>query len=52
MSFRQGQHVVARFPSSGDVDAIVLEVRGSELVVQEVGTERAETVPATNCRPR
>lgn len=49
MGFFQGQHVVAKFPDR-EVNAVVLEVRGSELVVQEEGTQRAETIPAAWCR--
>ncbi|WP_169786835.1 hypothetical protein [Nitriliruptor alkaliphilus] len=51
MSYIQGQHVIASFPS-GDVVATVLEIRGEELLVQEQGTERAELIPADRCRPR
>lgn len=42
----QGQHTTAWFPDSGRVEVIILEVRGDEALVQEVGTQRAEWVPA------
>lgn len=51
MGFTQGQHVRASFPG-GEVEAVVLEVLGDELIVQEDGTSRAERIPASKCRGR
>ena len=44
MSVYQGQHVTVEFPDD-TVEAVVLEVRGDEALVQEVGTGRAEWAP-------
>lgn len=44
MSIYQGAHVIAEFPDA-TVEAIVLEVRGSEALVQQKGTRRAEWIP-------
>ena len=49
MSSTQGQHVWAGFPG-GEVEAVVLEVRGDDLIVQEDGTSRAERIAASKCR--
>lgn len=51
MAFRQGQHVWAEFPG-GDVPAVVLQVDGDDLIVQEDGTQRVEHIPASRCRAR
>lgn len=51
VSFHQGQHIWANFPD-GEVAAIILEVRGDILVVQQEGTQRAEEIHAERCRKR
>lgn len=45
----QGEHVTASFPDA-TVEAIVLEVRGNEALVQQAGTRRAEWIPLRDIR--
>ena len=40
---RQGDHVTVKGPNGDTFEAIVLEVRGDDVIVQEKGTKRAET---------
>ena len=49
MNIYQGAHVIAEFPGR-DVKAVVLEVRGSQALVQEKGTDRAEWIPVSQLR--
>lgn len=49
MGIYQGAHVVAQFPDA-TVEAIVLEVRGNEALVQQKGTQRAEWIPLSQLR--
>lgn len=50
VSINQGQHVTAEFGRNDVVEAIVLEVRGDEALVQEKGTRRAEWIPLSDIR--
>ncbi len=45
MSFHQGQHVTADGGGFDQVEVIILEIRGNEALVQELGTARAEWIP-------
>ena len=48
-TIRPGEHVVVEFPDA-TVDAVILEVRGNEALVQERGTRRAEWAPINRIR--
>lgn len=50
MSVHPGQHVTAEFDRNDVVQAIVLQVRGHEALVQEKGTRRAEWLPLSDLR--
>jgi len=45
MAIVQGSHVTISIPGGDTFEAIVLEVRGDEIVAQEKGTKRAEIFP-------
>ena len=45
MSFHQGQHVTANGNGWARIKVVILEIRGSEALVQELGTARAEWIP-------
>lgn len=45
MSFQQGQHVTANGTGFNGVRVIILEIKGSEALVQEIGTQRYEWIP-------
>ena len=45
MSFHQGQHVTANGTGWARIKVVILEIRGSEALVQELGTARAEWIP-------
>jgi len=45
MGFIQGQHVIAEFTEGDVVQVVILEIRGNEALVQELGTQRAEWIP-------
>lgn len=49
MSVYQGQHVTAEFPDA-TVEAIILEVRRDQALVQQKGTQRAEWIPLRDLR--
>jgi hypothetical protein len=43
VGYFQGQHVTANFPDAS-VEAIILELRDTEALVQQKGTQRAEWI--------
>lgn len=49
MAIFQGKHVIAEFPDA-TVEAVVLELRGDEALVQQKGTQRAEWIAVRNLR--
>ena len=45
----QGQHVTADWPYDS-CEVVILEIRGDEALVQEMGTRRAEWIPLRSLR--
>lgn len=43
-----GEHVWARFWTEPEVQVVILQLKGDEALVQELGTQRAEWLPVAN----